>query len=557
MRNAQRPRLWLAGLAFIAFVLLGWSWAYASPPGSAVNDRESLAAVWCAWGSSESCVIPPDSGEAFVPRWVAESGCFSVDRDRSAQCTYLLNAELVPIPLDHTMENPTAFHQVMRALVGDDPARSIVLMRFFNVLIAGAVIALAAVASRPPIRRALLLAWATVLAPVGVFFIASTSPQSWVLIGIGTFWAFATTVLQRGEHRWQTWLAAGGAMLAASMTLTASTDAGFLLALSLVVALLLAWPRLPGGLPRNRRGVRAAAAVAMTVVIAIGLAAITWVSRVGFGDSSATLVFPQGDVGRDQPNSIVKLVLEIPSFVAALVGSQPPVWAQRMSPLDVGIPGYTWPGFTYGLGHTEHLLPSLVGVFLIATLGAVTVSGFMSYSRRKVLAFSLIPFAFVAAILFRRSLVAFAFLVDPLLPQEFWPYLLLAVATALVIYPARRRVWSPTQIVLLIALLTIAQSVALRGTLARYMYGQTHSYTNLGDMNRWWWPSGPEPNAVWLLGSLAGLVLYVVVLVGWTRARGEQRQFSGNERQADYSPSSDNSVRKAGTSSQRSLVSDV
>jgi hypothetical protein len=43
-----------------------------------------------------------------------------------------------------------------------------------------------------------------------------------------------------------------------------------------------------------------------------------------------------------------------------------------MSPLDVGIPGYTWPGFTFGLGHTEHLLPSLVGVFLIAVLGAVT-----------------------------------------------------------------------------------------------------------------------------------------------------------------------------------------
>jgi hypothetical protein len=190
-----------------------------------------------------------------------------------------------------------------------------------------------------------------------------------------------------------------------------------------------------------------------------------------------------------------------------------------MSPLDVGIPGYTWPGFTFGLGHTEHLLPSLVGVFLIAVLGAVTLSGFVSYSLRKVFAFAAVLIAFIAMILFRRGLVAFEFLVDPLLPQEFWPFLLLGVAVALVVFPAKRKLWSSTQIGLLVALLTIAQSVALRGTLARYMYGQTHSYTNLSDPNRWWWPSGPEPNQVWLLGTLAAFVAYLAVLSLWSRAR--------------------------------------
>jgi hypothetical protein len=138
---------------------------------------------------------------------------------------------------------------------------------------------------------------------------------------------------------------------------------------------------------------------------------------------------------------------------------------------------------------------------------------------RKVFAFAAVLIAFIAMILFRRGLVAFEFLVDPLLPQEFWPFLLLGVAVALVVFPAKRKLWSSTQIGLLVALLTIAQSVALRGTLARYMYGQTHSYTNLSDPNRWWWPSGPEPNQVWLLGTLAAFVAYLAVLSLWSRAR--------------------------------------
>ena len=550
-----RHRVIVAVGAFIAFVLMGWSWAYASAPGSAAGDRETLAAVWCAWGQSESCVIPTGSGEVFVPRWVAESGCFSSDMNASAQCTYLLTAELTSIQLTPQMENANGFHTAMRALVGPDPARSIVLMRFLNVVIAGLLVALAAIVSRAPIRRALLLAWVAVVAPVGIFFIASTSPQSWVLVGVGTFWAFVTTVLQGAERRWQNWLAGLGALASGAMALTASPDSGALLALSVIVALLLSWTRLPDRAHAWARWVALAAAS----VGAFLLFSLTWASRVGFGADSTALVFPPGDVGRDQPNAVLKAVLEIPSFIAAMAGAQPPVWAQRMSPLDVGIPGYTWPGFTYGLGHTEHLLPSLVGVFLVAALGAVILTGFTRYSRRKVVAFVLVVAAFVATILFRRSLVAFEFLVDPLLPQEFWPFLLLAVGVALVIYPARFRLWIGPQIWLLVAMLAIAQSVALRGTLARYMYGQTHSYTNLGDMNRWWWPSGPEPNVVWWLGTLAGLALYALIVWGWSQARGAGPGSSHQEKKTTdpQIPSSSSKDLSAGTSSQRSLLSDV
>ena len=552
MAVLRKHRVWLAGGALLAFILMGWSWAYASPPGSAASDRVTLAAIWCAFGDSESCLIDDAVEQAQVPTWVAGSGCFASDRDVDARCAYLLSAELATIPLDGAMQAPTVFHQTMRLFVGPDPARSIVLMRFFNVALAGALIALAAMVARPVIGRALLLAWATVLAPVGLFFIASTSPQGWVIAGVGTFWAFVTTMLQGGIRRWQTLAAVFGAVLSGGMALTANPDAGFLLAVSLVVSLLLAWPRLKERLAiRNHR--LGLAAVASTVALsAVLLTAFTWVSRAGWGADREPLIFPPGDAGRDQPNAILKAVLELPSFVAALVGAQPPVWAQRMSPLDVGIPGYTWPGFTFGLGHTEHLLPSLVGVFLVAAVGAVVLSGLVSYSWRKVVALVLIVVAFVTAVLIRRSLVAFEVLVDPLLPQEFWPYLFLFVAVCIVVFPSRRRVWSVTQISILVGLLAIAQSVALRGTLARYMYGQTHSYTNLSDPLRWWWPSGPEPNQVWFLGTVSGLLLYGLVLAGWTRARAKRCSADGS-----YNSNSARRDRSAGTSSHRSLVSEV
>jgi len=517
--TTSTSRLVISVLAVVAFILAGWSWAYASPPGSAANDRQTLATIWCAWGDSDSCVPLPEGGQVLVPVWIAESSCFAGNRDQDARCTYLSNPSLTPMSVDRIQEQPELFHLTMRALVGPDPARSIVLMRFLNVLLAGALIALAAIVSRPVARRALLLAWAATAAPVATFFIASTSPQSWVMIGVGTFWAFALALFQGPESRPRQLGAVLGAVTSAAMALGANSDSGFLLALSLLIALILAWPRLKDRLSVHRRRWPLPIAVIATSVLITGLSLVTWLGRAGNSDESISLVFPPGDAGRDQPNAILKAVLEIPSFVAALLGAQPPSWAQRMSPLDVGIPGYTWPGFTFGLGHTEHLLPSLVGVFLIAVLGAVTLSGFVSYSWRKVFAFVAVLIAFVAMILFRRGLVAFEFLVDPLLPQEFWPFLLLGVAVALVVFPGRYKLWSGTQIALLVALLTVAQSVALRGTLARYMYGQTHSYTNLSDPNRWWWPSGPEPNQVWLLGTLAGFLAYLAVLTLWSKAR--------------------------------------
>ena len=520
--------LW-AAIGFIAFVLMGFSWAYASPPGSAANDRATLAAIWCAWGDSESCEPVPDdiaaaltkqedpAPQVYVPTWIAGSGCFADSRDKDARCTLLLSSAIAPIELTPQMEHPTGFHLTMRALVGPDPARSIVLMRFLNVLIAGLLVGLAAFVTRPVTRRAMLTAWALVLAPVGIFFIASTSPQSWVLAGTGTFWAFLTTVLQGAQSRTRQWLATAGALLAGGMALAASPDAGVILALSGVVAVLLAWPRLS----RRTSAAQRAGVIALTAVGAIALIAITWTSRVGFGADATPLVFPPGDPTRGQPNAVIKAVLEVPSFISGMLGAQPPVWSQRMEDFNFMMPGFTWPGFSYGLGHAEHLLPSLVGVFLIAAVGGAALWGFMSYTWRKVIAFALVFIVFVAAMMFRRSVVEFRLYADPLLPQEYWPYLLLAVGVALVVFPARRRLWIGAQIGLLIFLIATAQSVALRGTLARYMFGQTHSYTNLVDEPKWWWPSGPQADHVWLLGTVAGLALYLIVFIMTNRARRE------------------------------------
>ena len=506
-------------MGFAAAVLLGWSWAYASPPGSAAGDRENLAITWCAWGESESCIFAEDPEYVQVPLWIAESGCFSGARDLDARCTYLMNSELTSIPRQPVVDNQSFFHATMRAFVGPDPARSIVIMRFVNVVLAALLVALAALVARPVTRRALLLSWAVTLAPVGVFFIASTSPQTWALVGLGTFWAFVMTLLQGRTRPWMGLVAALGALVSGGMALIANSDTGFLLGLSILGAILFAWPQLSQRIPQGKESLVKAVITLGGLLMALILSAVTWLGRMSGPDGVNSLVFPPGDAGRDQPNAVLKAVLELPSFVAALLGAQPPSWAQRMSPLDVGIPGYTWPGFTYGLGHTEHLLPSLVGVFLVAAIGAVTLSGLMSYSWRKVLALALVVTGFTAMVLFRRAGFAFEFLVDPLLPQEFWPFLFLAVVFALMVYPARRPIWSPTQIVLLVVVLSVAQSVSLRGTLARYMYGQTHSYTNLSDPLRWWWPSGPEPNVLWLLGSISGVVLYTVVLVRWNRAK--------------------------------------
>jgi hypothetical protein len=496
----------------LAFLLLGFVWAYSTPAGSATDDDFHLPSIWCAWGPSDTCQPGPEAGSVLVPQRVAQSNCHVFGIVEDAGCVLSLTNDLVPTLRINDGHNPPLFYWMMRTLVGENVYQSVVLMRFLNVLIAAAIICLAAVVSRRRERVALLLGWTVLLVPVGLYFIASTNPSSWVIIGVGTFWAFLLAALRRGLGNWRGNTALIGALVSAAIALGSRLDSVIPLGLSIVVVVILSQREVATFVRRHRAASIGAAAVA------VGALALAWV--IGLGTrvqvALANLYVPPGDAVRDQPNAVVKALAELPHFLTSLVGAQRPYWVQREGMLDHTSAGYSTPAYFYGVSSMEYQLPAAIGAILIAVVGAVILLGFTDRNRRKLIAFAVAALGLVGAILLARASAGFVqwsnFFAFNIQPRYFYPYAIVIVGISLLVSRRLRPFVNGTQAAFIGLGLFIAQAIALRAILARYIYGIDHSWTQLDGSYGWWWPSGPSPDTVWLIGCGAAAVLYSVIL---------------------------------------------
>jgi len=499
-------------LALLGFILVGFMWAYATPASSAADDDFHLPSIWCAWGWTDTCQPGEKAGSVLVPQRVAQSNCHVFGPVSDAGCVLSLSESLVETPRVNDGHNPGLFYSAMRLFVGGNSYQSVVIMRFVNVLLAAAMIALAAWTCRKRERLAFLLSWMALLVPVGMYFIASTNPSSWVFIGVGTFWAFLISTLRRGLRDRRGLIALVGAVASAVLALGSRIDSVIPLLVSAVAVLILSQRTVLAVVRRHRVG-SAVGALSLLVVLII-----VWVIGLGtrVQSSLGRLYVPPGDPARDQPNAVIKALAEMPTFLTSLVGGQRPVWVQRESAMDLTSAGYSTPAYFYGVGSMEFQLPAAVGAILTAVIGAVILLGFVDRRARKLVAFSASVVGLGGAILLTRASVGFvewsSFFSSNIQPRYFFPYAILIVGVALIV---RRRYWpilNRTQATFVLIGLVVAQAIALRGILARYIYGPDHSWTQLDGSRGWWWPSGPSPDTVWLVAVLASIVLYGSIL---------------------------------------------
>lgn len=511
LRGRLRGPLWPI-IGSIAFLLLGFVWAYSTPAGSATDDDFHLPSIWCAWGAGETCQPGPEPGSVLVPQRVAQSNCHVFGPVEDAGCVLSLTNDLVPTTRVNDGHNPPFFYWAMRAFVGDNVYQSVAVMRFVNVILAAFLIGLAAVVSRRRERTALLLGWTVLLIPVGLFYLASTNPSSWVFIGVGTFWAFLLAGFRRGLGNWRGSTALIGALASAAMALGSRLDAVIPLGLSILAAGILSQRDAVAFVRRHRT-----ASIGVLGLAAAGLA-LAWF--IGLGTrvqlAWANLYFPPGDAVRDQPNAVLKALAEMPHFLTSIVGAQRPYWVQREAMLDHTAAGYSTPAYFYGVSSMEYQLPAAIGAILVAVVGAAILLGFADRSRRKLVAFLVVAVGMVGAILLARAsagFVAWATLSAlNIQPRYFYPYVLVAVGISLLVSKRHQPILNGTQAAFIGLGLLIAQAIALRAILARYIYGLDHSWTQLDGSYGWWWPSGPSPDTVWLIGCVAAAVLYSVIL---------------------------------------------
>ena len=95
-------------------------------------------------------------------------------------------------------------------------------------------------------------------------------------------------------------------------------------------------------------------------------------------------------------------------------------------------------------------------------------------------------------------------------PRYFLPFFLGLV----IIAAAYKTVRYPNSLVITVAILaTISNSIALRNTIRRYTTGQDVPISkSLNNPIEWWWQFGPEPETVWLTGTLAFAALWVILI---------------------------------------------
>lgn len=493
--TTQKQRFSIAVL-LAALLGLGISWSFASPHGSSADDDFHLTKIWCSWGESEYCQDAGDQQGVFVPRTVAFPSCYvNWPSSVSASCTNELNYDVVyTTRYDFGNQYPGLFHRVMGLMAGKDVVASVQLMRIFNVVLATILLGAALLLVRPVIRRALAVSWGIGLVPVGIFFIASTNASSWVIIGIGIFWAVLLSLVRTGVRRdANSILQLMLLVVLVLLVLGARRDGGLYLSAVAVATVIVGLK----GRPRSPIAIGGVVAIVLALSVTFLVRGFSWI-----GDIWQTVItsIPGAQTATDQPNPILKTLLEVPSFVAGLWGGQRPSFIMSDSGFRQGVDGYRPVGFAYGLGWTDFALPSIVGVLALVAAVTVMSAGFNSYQRRRVVAFLLLLLALVTQVMMMRVVSNFT-AEWSVQPRFVFPYVLPLAGIALLAH--RRRLLSNFQALVASFSVAIAGAFAWLATASRYAVGPDAAFTNFGQAADWWWSTGPSRLVWFILASVA------------------------------------------------------
>lgn len=232
-------------LALLLWVALA-AWTFMSPVGAAPDDDYHLAMVYCAVGEAQ-CQV---QGERAGP-------CFTMLPSVAADCSDW-GSRSVPetdgIRADHY---PPFYYRAMAPLVGSTLAETTIAMRLANVTLAVVMLVAAVTLSAPALRRAMMWSWAVAAVPMGVYFIASTNPSAWVIIGFAAVWGPLLTHLCAPRGTGAHWPSAETPairaarvtfiLLASLIALAGRTEGALFLPLLVAALVVFALPRSASG----------------------------------------------------------------------------------------------------------------------------------------------------------------------------------------------------------------------------------------------------------------------------------------------------------------------
>ena len=469
-------RVLMALLLFITFA----AWSMSSAVGGSPDEDFVLTSIWCgSEGNPPYCRKDVDRPSAMIlPIMAAEpSLCLQqLGADYSAKCQESIYNQEISTDLFNDDLYPTRYFEVQRNLVSNDVEVSVLKMRFLNSLIA-AVLVVVATSLYKNTNLDMLFFWLIAITPVSSYLITSINTSSWALIGTSCFVFALVSRPQSSVNLKLDFLAILFATLSLWISNSSRSESKFSIFILLLVIYLSKSDFSKAKLPK----VFLKATATALVLICFVYVALKSLGTYDFFTRQRSISDREIKVSAE--NLIIQNLLNLPRFFTGFFGS-------------------------WGLGSFELKLTSTAWLF--AFQGFIIIAIFTYLKSSKHLRF---VFCTLFVIMFFAILCAhqYKFLIigEQIQPRYFLPFFLGAV----IIVSSNKSAPFPNSLVMISAILaTTSNSIALRDTIRRYTTGRDVLISkSINDPLEWWWRIGPQPETVWLSGSLAFAALFTIV----------------------------------------------
>ena len=497
---------WLL-MAVLLFISFG-TWALGSAIGSSPDEDHVLTTIWCGEHSkniqrsttakdevkhaqrattstklvpaTDYCTYDSEDYKYFlIPFLVASpQQCFiDVGQDESAACQISQRETQVRKFFESAVDSK--YVKSLRIFVSPDVESSVVKMRLLNSFL-GAILIVVAAAFLWKKNSDLLLAWLAVISPVTTFFVGSVNTSSWTLIGTTCFTISFIAVLKNRKFP-KNWVPASAVALVALWFASSSRNEGKYAILLLATAILYS-EFAPKSFKLTKKSILIGSAILPVFYLIFDYFSKPFAAGVDIFNDQRVEV--SEGITTTANNLLVNNIITMPRFITGFFGS-------------------------WGLGWFELELTQTTWLFTLQAFLLVTGFALIKSSNTHRLIFGALFAIMCVAVLYANQ-QTFGKIGEYIQPRYFLPFFLGIV----IIAAANKTERYPNSLVITVAILaTISNSIALRDTIRRYTTGQDVFISkSLNNPIEWWWQFGPQPETVWLTGTLAFAALWALLI---------------------------------------------
>jgi hypothetical protein len=457
------------------------SWSMSSAVGGSPDEDYVISSIWCGTeGNPPFCRKDPDRPNAMIlPIMVAEPGlCLrQLGADYSAKCQEsIYNLEISTESVNNDLY-PKQYLDVQRNLVSNNIQESVLKMRFLNSLIA-AILVVLAISLYENTDLDILFFWLIAITPVSSYLITSVNTSSWALIGTTCFVIASISILNTTKRFKSNFLAISVAMLSLWIANSSRNETKYSI---LTLLLFICFSTYPSNKTKTPRVFSKGNLTA--------LISIYFVTK---------LVFK-----RDVVHNFFTIQRSIPDYATEVSGGN--LILQNIFDSPRFFTGFFG---SWGLGSFDLKLTSTVWLFALQSFIMTAIFAFLKSNKYHKLIFCSLFVIMIGAIIGVHQNKFFV-IGEQIQPRYFLPFFLGTV----VIIASNKSEPFPKSLMIISAVLTIvSNSIALRDTIRRYTTGQDILISkSLNSPLEWWWQLGPQPETVWLSGSLSFAALFAII----------------------------------------------